>query len=215
MSGRNEEVRRRKPAASLETRLTLLERRGGETALADGNTTIGLLKPLSGAFVGNGMSARVFGTVLGVANTVRISPVSFDQEMVIDQALVSVSTGVAASNVRVVVFDADANGRPTTKLFESGNISTATSNTTPSVSAGFTFTARKLYWVGVHNSSNATLRALAVSAVPVISLSNAATPIMNTVLATAATFGSLGNWPTYANTQLSNAAAALVLFRVA
>lgn len=215
MSGRNEDVRRRKPATALEARLTLLERRGGGTALADGNTTIGLLKPLPGAFVGNGRSARIFGTVQGVANTVRINPVSFDQEMVINQALVSVSTGVAASNVRVVVFDADANGRPTTKLFESGNISTATSNTTPSVAAAFTFTARKRYWVGVHNSATATLRALAISAVPVISLSNAATPVMNTVLARTVTFGSLGNWPTYSNTQLSNSAVALVLFRIA
>lgn len=185
----------------------------GSDALADGNSPIGLLKPLSGAFIGNGVSASGFAAIAGIANVVRIIPVMYDKEMVVDQALVSVSTAVAASNVRVVVFDADANGRPTTKLFESGNISGAALGTI-AVAASFTFTARKLYWIGVHTSATTGLRALATSSSPVLSLTNAATPVMTRTLQATVTFGTLTDWPTYANSQLSASIPALVLFRL-
>lgn len=169
--------------------------------LIDGTTPF---LALPGAFISTAISAAALATQAAVANEILVCPfvVAFDTS--IDQIGVSVSTLLAGSTVRVVIFDADALGRPTTILATSDTIDGATTGT-KAVALNFTFQRNKIYWVGVWASGTVTLRIPGATTVP-LGWSNAATPAPSRGLIKSvayATTGSAGNWGTFANTQIS------------
>lgn len=168
----------------------------------------------SGAYFTNQISGGALGTQSQAANSLRICPFQVNYGVTIDQVGVSVSTAVAASFVRVVVYDADEFGRPTTLLAQSGDIDASTAGT-KLVSLSFTFVAGKRYWVGTHANGTCTLRAVSTASTLVLAVDTSATPSQRYNLLRTVTFGSADNWPAYANTQLSNTTPALVLMRVA
>lgn len=161
-------------------------------------------KPLAGQYISNSYDNGT-NTQVSVAGVMRISPVVFPYEAVVDRLSINVSTLIAASLARIVIYDADANGRPTTLLLESTDLdcgSTGMKDYTPG--SAFTFTAGKLYWVGVWPSSTQTLRSVNTAGLPVLGFTVGATPTILTFLTQTKTYtGSAGDWPTYSNTQLA------------
>ena len=144
-----------------------------------------------------------------------------DKEIVISRRVsggplgISVSTLLAASNCKVVIYASDSNGRPTTILRETGNIDCATTGTKLSTITALALTAGATYWIGVRSSGTQTLRTLAVGALPALSITSAATPVAQQVLIKTETYASAAaNW-TYASSQHSNALCPLVLMRIA
>jgi hypothetical protein len=139
------------------------------------------------------------------------SPVAFT----IDRLAVNVTTGVAAANVRVLIYNANANGTPNSRLVETANLGAATTNTFPEATVSHTFAANTLYWVGVHHSSTATLRGIAVAALLPIGLASATATSDGTCLRTTPTFGSSLSTYSYAASQITSAIVPAVRMRAA
>lgn len=108
------------------------------------------------AFSGSLTSAVTTGT----ADTIDLAPFFVTSDLFVNEFALGVVTGVAATNARVVIYTADSTLRPDRKVYESVNLSTATSATSPAIAAAFTFIANQLYWIGVHYSGAPTLRGI-------------------------------------------------------
>ncbi len=174
-----------------------------------------LIVPAAGLFISNGLNNTALGTAAQVANRTVITPFIPGHAVSIDQLGCSVSTLLASSNVKLVIYDSDSNGRPTTILRETANIDSGSTGTKFSAISSLALTAGKVYWVGLRSSGTQTVRTLGVGATPVISYTNAATPVGQGTLILTETFGNAAaNW-TYASNQHSNVAAPLILMRVA
>ncbi len=171
-----------------------------------------LFRPLAGAFIANLLDTSALGTLTNIANLIRISPFVTYFEQPVDQAGVSVSTGVAGALVKVVVYESDLTGRPTTLLAESSDIDCATV-ATRFVPFIFTFQAGKMYWLGIHSNSTAVIRGPSATAAKPLTWTNAATPVTNRTLTRTVPYGPSGNWGAYSNAQLSVTGAGLILFR--
>jgi hypothetical protein len=185
---------------------------GGGSANALGFT---MMNPAATLFVANAANATALGTQAQVANRTVIAPFVAGVAMTIDQLGISISTLLAASNCKCVIYDSDSNGRPTTILRETANIDCATTGTKFASITSLALTAGKIYWIGVRSSGTQTIRTLPVGAIPVLSWTNAATPVAQQALILTETFANAAaNW-TYASSQLSNALVPLVLMRVA
>jgi len=175
----------------------------------------GSLLPLAGAIIGNTPN-NTLATVGGVANQISVSLFATQFAFTMDQIGCSVSTLIASAQLRVVIYEADANGRPTNHLFTSAVIDASTTGT-KFVAASFSFVADKKYYIGLWQSSTATYRSI-LSYGPPLAWSNAATPLASRTLIFTSAFSPTGNapnWPTFANTQLSSNPPPLILFRIA
>jgi hypothetical protein len=102
------------------------------------------------------------GTIAGAANRIDLYPVVWSPTVATVDLNVHCSTAVAASNVKILVYDSDAAGLPTTLIHESAALATATTGIKASA---FTtqLTAGKIYWVGVRHSSTATLAGIPIA----------------------------------------------------
>ena len=172
------------------------------------------MRPASGVYIGPATSGAALGTTAQAANRNTIAPFSPAFDITIDQVAISVSTAVAASLAKVVIYASDADGRPSTVLAESAGISCATAATV-TASLSLTFTAGRIYWIGVRVSANQTLRSLPAAAFPVLSYTNAASPVIQTVLTKTETYANAAATWTYTVGQHSNLTVPLVLMRVA
>jgi hypothetical protein len=176
-----------------------------------------LFKPAATAWVTNAWNNTAFGTQAQVAGRAVLSPFLSSHDLTIDQVAVSVSTAVAGALFKVVIHAADADGRPGAVLAESPTLDAATTGTkTVALAASLSLSKGTLYWIGVRSSSTATLRCLNVGASPQLTASTAATPVGTTTIIRAGEVfaNAAADW-TFANSQLSNALAPLVLMRVA
>ena len=174
-----------------------------------------LFTPAAGLFVPNNANALALGTQIQVANRTVIAPFVPAYDMTIDQIGISVSTLLAASNAKGVIYAADSNGRPTTILRETPNISGAAAATVFGTITSYTLLAGTTYWIGVRCSGTFTLRTLAVGALPALDYTSAATPAVRQTLILTETFANAAaNW-TYASSQHSTALMPLILMRIA
>lgn len=185
---------------------------GGGTPNFDGYTQ---MVPAATLFVGNSANAAALGTQAQVANRTVIAPFVPAYSMSIGQLGISVSTLLAASNCKVVIYASDSNGRPSTILRETANIDCATTGTKLSTITTLALTSGATYWIGVRSSGTQTLRTLAVGALPALSITSAATPVAQQVLIKTETYASAATDWTYASSQHSNALCPLVLMRIA
>ena len=162
------------------------------------------------------LSGSASGTIAGAANRLCLVPYYTPRPISVDTFAVNVTTGVASANVRVIIYSASpTTGIPVTKLYESTNLDASTSSTFPSVAASFRFAANTLYWVGVHHSSTATLRGVAIAACQPIGLVSATGTTENTELRTTPTFGSALATYVYAAANGVSAITPMVYFKVA
>lgn len=170
----------------------------------------------AGLFTSAHTSGAALGTVLQVANRNTIAPFRPQYDMTIDQVGVSTSTGVAATTAKVVIYAADpATGLPTTLIAESADISCATSGTTVMVALSVTFEAGKTYWIGARSSGAQTLRSITSGGLPMLSLSNAGTPVVRGSLLKLETYANPAAAWGYLDSHMSNTTVPLVLMRMA
>jgi hypothetical protein len=173
------------------------------------------MAPAAGEFIGNGLNATALGTQAQVANRTVIAPFSPCYDVTIDQLGCSISTGVASSNVKCIIYAADASGRPSTVLRETANIDSATTGTKFASITSLVLDADTKYWIGLRSSSTATVRTLGVGSAPAITYTSAATPAIESALILTETFANAAATWTYAASQHSNALVPLILMRVA
>ncbi len=115
---------------------------------------------VTGQYIDTQHDCTAHTTLAGAANRIDMTPFIPTRTFSIDRIGVNVTTGVASANVKIVIYSADANGWPDTRLYESGDLSAATSSTFVEATMSQTFTAGTIYWLGVRHSSTATLRAM-------------------------------------------------------
>lgn len=185
----------------------------GADGLSMGQT---LFAPAAGVFLSNGPLANTLSTAAQVADRVTIAPFVVRHAITIDQLGCSISTIVAGATVKLVIYDSDAQGRPTTILRETAAIdANSTAATRFAAIAALTLQPGKIYWLGLRSSSTATIRTVNAAAAFVLSSTNAATPVQQTSLTKTETYATAAaNW-TYAAAQHSNLGPPLILMRVA
>ena len=121
---------------------------------------------ITGTYVDQALTALAATTLAGAANRIELYPYIPQVSFSINRLGVYVTTGVASAQVKVVIYDADANGYPNALLYESAAMNVATSSTLVEATMSQTFVAGTIYWLGVRHSSTSTLRAIALGASP-------------------------------------------------
>jgi hypothetical protein len=144
----------------------LRARIGGQTRILN-TADIPWLTPQAGDHVltTTGAGGAPTGTLAGVADRMDIFPFSPRGNVTVDRLAVNCTTAVAGSTVKIVVYSADANGRPDALLVETGTLDTSTTGN-KSATVSMTFHRGTVYWVGVRHSANATLSAWVTNATP-------------------------------------------------
>lgn len=170
-----------------------------------------MMIPGAGVYISNGLTGAL-GVLASAAGRQDIAPFLASRAFSINQVAISVSTGVAG-NAAVLIFESDANGRPTNIVLQSPNMSTAAAATV-TAAVSFSFVAGRLYWIGSWTSSTATLRVFANTSAFTQTWTTAATPVQQAILRRVETYGTATNW-TYATGQHTSAVAPLVLMRIA
>jgi hypothetical protein len=119
---------------------------------------------ISGRFFNCAVNALAKGTIAGTADRIEVAPFIPPVNMTWDRVRLNVTTGVASALARVVVYDSDAtDGLPGTLLDSSTDLDCSSTNSVPEdATFSYSFKAGRLYWVGVHHSSTATLRGVPV-----------------------------------------------------
>lgn len=145
-----------------------------------------------GQYYDNSFQGTASSTLIGAANRIELAPYYTSVDLPIDRIGCGVSTGVAASTFKIVIYSSGIDGWPNTLLYESGDLSGAAAAFVEATLA-FTFNKGTQYWVGVRHSSTCTLRTINVSSAVNLGLTsnnaaNYATVLRRTLaFATAAT----------------------------
>jgi hypothetical protein len=112
----------------------------------------------------NTVQVEASDTSIGVANRLSMYPFIPIRDIVISAVGIEVTAAVASAQCKIIAYNANqTTGRPTSLIFETGNLtaSTTTDDSTKRSSQAFTFLADTLYWIGTRHSSTATLRGFA------------------------------------------------------
>jgi hypothetical protein len=119
---------------------------------------------IAGNYFDAGMGGSTRSTIAGVATRLVVYPFVPIVDISVDRAAIDVTTNVASAQARIVIYDSDGtNMLPNTNLYDSAELDCGTATGIQEVTLSFTFEAGHLYWVGVHNSSTATLRGIPIS----------------------------------------------------
>lgn len=173
--------------------------------------------PVSGTFWTNSRNALAASTLAGAANRIELSPVVFPVDFTIDQIGVRCQTGVAAANVKIVVYASGSDGYPSTLLKETASLSAATTGTNLTEAFSYTFLAGVCYWVGVRHDSTATLRSIPLGATSPLGIADMASTTHFTTLRRTLTFATAATdpWAFVAGDRISNVSPTQVWFRAA
>lgn len=172
----------------------------------------------SGHYFSAACSALAPTTVAGAANRLELYPCWFDRAVTIDRIGAVVTTIVASAQGRIAIYNSDANGLPASQFYyASSSLDFGASSGLKEHVAPLTFAANTLYWMGVHHSSTATLRAHALGSLPQIghALAGLASGGFMSAFRQAPTFPSPpGTW-TPSVSDLVSASPAAVFWRIA
>ncbi len=172
-----------------------------------------VLKPAPGAVIGNTLTAQSFTQSMS-ANSEDVSPFIPGFDFSIDMAYISVSGGAASTTARIVIYESDADGRPTGAPTLSDSVSTAAAATVGGA-ISFEFEAGRLYWVGVRTSGGPQLRVAQPYAHFGLAWSTAATPARSAVLKRSIAIDSVADYPTFSNALIHTNSPPMVYMRVA
>jgi hypothetical protein len=110
-----------------------------------------------------GIGATTRSSIAGVATRLVVYPFVPQLNVTVNLWAIDVVTAASSALARMVIYDSDAtNSLPGTRLLQSADMDCSTAGV-KSENINFNFVAGHLYWVGVHNSSTATLRGIPVS----------------------------------------------------
>jgi len=117
---------------------------------------------ISGQYYDNSFHAGSTSTKFLNTNRMYLSPFFVSGNVIIDQLGVSVSTAGAAT-LHMAIYESNASNHPTTKIWTSESLTPLDCTTTGgkffALSPNFTFQAGKYYWIAIHSSGSATVRA--------------------------------------------------------
>ena len=116
-----------------------------------------LLTPPSGVYINQSFSGTPMVSVSSSSNTIKLSPFILAYDLTIDR-VACWSTSVNSTDLRFLIYSALSTGYPSSKLYESSTIATATGEN--GVDDSFTFTANTVYWLGTHTSGSITFRGI-------------------------------------------------------
>lgn len=154
--------------SALDAKVTDAAVRGGASTLNDRlNTISNFASPNAGGVVvgqyyDNCFQGSASGTLIGAANRIELAPYYTSVNLPIDRIGCSVSTGVAASTFKIVIYSSGTDGWPNLRLYESADLS-GVSAVFAEATLAFTFSSGVQYWVGVRHSSTCTLRTVALA----------------------------------------------------
>lgn len=121
--------------------------------------------PNNGSLFSNNRGAVGLSTAAQTANQIRLMPFFVNKLVTVTNLNVLISTLVAASLFKLVIYDSDNSGFPNNLLYASPDLSGATATTvttTPSAGSVF-FLPNKRYWLGHHCSAAIGFRGPAVA----------------------------------------------------
>jgi hypothetical protein len=116
-----------------------------------------------GQYYDNAFQATGSGTLAGVANRLDLAPFYTSSKLRIDQIGIAVSTAVASSLAKVVIYSSDSDGWPDTLLYEGDSDLDCSTTGYKFHTLDFTFDSGRQYWLGVRYNSNQTIRAVQAS----------------------------------------------------
>ena len=148
------------------TTAQLRARIGGVTRiLADQD--VPWINPAAGdyALTTSGAGGAATGVLAGAAGRIDLFPFIPRDDITIDRLSVNVTTLIAAALGKIVLYAADATGKPATLILETGDLDFSTvglkeATVVQTLRRGIT------YWIGIRHSSTAILSAWASSATP-------------------------------------------------
>ncbi len=142
---------------------------GGTARIIDAQNDVAWLTPPSGEFMLTtcGAGGTALTSVAGAANRIDIFPFTVRGETDLTYAglAINVVTLVAASTVRLLIYDSDGQGRPNSKIYESADVATSTAGIQTVTTSG-TLAKGRTFWLGVQHSATATLSTWAATATP-------------------------------------------------
>jgi hypothetical protein len=156
-------------------------------------------------------------TAAGTANRIELAYLApFPFAVTIDTLGIQVSTLVASALARVGIYSVTANGWPGSLLAQTPSTYDCGSTGAKTQAVSFTFAANTAYWVAIHHSSTATLRAVPVAALPPLPVTTSGQTSMNTALRRSVAFASNlpATWNFVTTDLAANAAVTLVRAKV-
>lgn len=144
----------------------LRARVGGATRILAGQD-VPWLTPVAGdyALSTTGAGGAATGVLAGAAGRIDLFPFIPRDDIVLDRLAVNITTLIAAALGKIVVYSADALGRPASLLLETGDLDFSTVGVKPAT-VSLTLRCGVTYWLGIRHSSTATLSAWASTATP-------------------------------------------------
>lgn len=199
------------------TRDDLKARVGGITHIISRQSDVPFLVPPSGEYIptNSGLGGTSAGTLAGAANRVDIYPYVPGADITIDRLLVNCTTAVASSQIKIVIYGSDSNGRPDALLYETAALSTATTGQKFEDISPLSLLKGRTYWFGIRHSSTATLSSWAVAATPDINGGTAISTSARKILRRTLTFATAATDPWgFVSSEISSAAATAIWMRI-
>ena len=134
-----------------------------EKLAASAYTSVGAVNlhlPISGTYIDAGVIAAALTTLAGVADRFDVVPIDFARDLTFVSLDIEVTTALAGSNAKVLIYDTAADGAPGNLVVESGDISCATTGV-KSFAYALSVTRGQRLWIGIRTSSTQTLRSIA------------------------------------------------------
>lgn len=167
-------------------------------------------------YIANTEMGAALTALTGVADRLELSPWICPYDMSVDRLGALVSTGVAATNIKLLIYSADVNGRPLNKLLETANIASTSTAFAPSAALSIKLNKGQLYWVGVRHSGIAQLNAIPLAAASALDWGTTPTSAPNTLIRRSLTFAFAAPSPfVWVATEAVAATPAAVFFRLA
>lgn len=121
---------------------------------------------LSGVYGCASTNATALSTVGGTAGRLDLSPVFFAQTTQVDRLAIYVAGAAPGGLTRVAIYLSDSSGLPSTLFFYQTTPFDMSSTGVKEETVSFAFAANTMYWVGLHFSTTATVRAIQVGGLP-------------------------------------------------
>jgi hypothetical protein len=131
----------------------------GRQKVLDSQQDLPFLLPPSGEYVMTAAGiggASLSAALAGVAGRMEIFPFVARGTLALDRVACNVLTAVAGGLGRIVIYESDANGRPSTLLLETADIDCSTTGI-KEVVVSVTLQRGRTYWAGVRHSAAFTL----------------------------------------------------------
>lgn len=188
---------------------------GGRTLRLDGPAQMPWLLPPSGELVlttsGAGTST---GTTSGSAGRIDLFPFIPRSDLVVDRLFANCTAAISGALGRLLVYSADALGRPDALLLETADIDLSTTGS-KSVPGALALLQGRTYWLGMRHSSTASISTWAANATPDLNggtaISTSARKVLRRILAwgTAAP----ANWG-FTTAEVNSSAAPAIWLRI-